>query len=158
MSSSASHDMKAEKAEDVQNHSLLIIADKKDIEGASSAFILRELLIPIIAPLHEVTAHVFTHGGKLPVETITKVALVCTSGLFEDPIITTLLQLRITSLVTMPLICSSSFVFPTPQVLKGSEAIKGLQAEEQAKLISMIQVCENSLLGQPPNPQKIEMR
>eukprot|EP00971_Amphidinium_carterae_P269184 5340313-Amphidinium_carterae.1 len=67
MSVTASHDLKAaDQGEAVPERSLLIIADKTDIEGASTAFILRELLLPIITPLYEVTAHVLTHGERVP--------------------------------------------------------------------------------------------
>eukprot|EP00971_Amphidinium_carterae_P340271 6478514-Amphidinium_carterae.1 len=139
MSATASHDLKAEVVEECPERSVLIISDKEDIAGASTAFILRELLIPFITPRYEVTAHVLMQGARIPVASITKVALICTTGVFENPIITTLLHLQISSVAVLPMMCSSSFVFPTPQALRKSAVVKDLSEEEQEKLIAITQ-------------------
>jgi len=139
MGAAASHDIKAEEGENVPGGCMLIVSDKKDLEAASTAFILRELITPIIAPAYEVTAHVLTHGKALPIG-IQRVALVCTSGVFENPIITNLLSLAGSEpVVILPLMCSSSFVFPTPQVLRESSVVSALSLEEQEQLILLIQ-------------------
>mmetsp|Transcript_39306 Transcript_39306/g.90812 ORF Transcript_39306/g.90812 Transcript_39306/m.90812 type:complete len:227 (+) Transcript_39306:3-683(+) len=95
----------------------------------------------IIAPAYGVTANVLTHGKALP-EGITRVALVCTSGLFENPIITnllTLLAMDSSSLLILPLMCSSLFVFPTQQALRESTGLSSLTVQEQEKLVLLIQ-------------------
>jgi len=138
ISATASHDVHAEEGEDVPENALMIVADKKDLEAASAAFILRELIIPIIAASQGVTASVLSAGQRMPAS-ITRVALMCTNGLFENPILVNLLDLP-ASAVILPLMCSNTFVFPSAQGLRGSVAVSALSAEQQNKLVQLIQL------------------
>eukprot|EP00971_Amphidinium_carterae_P211984 4206522-Amphidinium_carterae.1 len=73
----ARHHFTAEAAEECTEWSVLNRSDKEDIEGAS-----------IVMP---------------DASGISKVALMCTTGVFESPIITTLLHLQISSVAIKPM-------------------------------------------------------
>eukprot|EP00403_Amphidinium_massartii_P046182 CAMPEP_0178461950 /NCGR_PEP_ID=MMETSP0689_2-20121128/49577_1 /TAXON_ID=160604 /ORGANISM="Amphidinium massartii, Strain CS-259" /LENGTH=533 /DNA_ID=CAMNT_0020088809 /DNA_START=163 /DNA_END=1760 /DNA_ORIENTATION=+ len=117
---------------------VLIIADKADVESTSVAYILRDLINPVIQHKDGAVAGVLGLADKIPANA-TKGVLVCTNGVFTKHVLMTLVECLNRKSCIFPIIGTTNFPFPSEEWMMSNSTFLELEEKDRRKAVSTIQ-------------------